>query len=63
MVTKFSSSGRVSCWAGMRPMADPMIRSHSITFVVDGSATAKRVVELMASMGNIEIDSRKNYVR
>ena len=60
---KDSAEGRVSCWGGMRPMADPDIRSHSITFVVDSSQTAKKVVELVASFGDIEIDSRKNYVR
>ena len=60
---KDGTEGTVSCWGGMRPMADPEIRSHSITFVVDSSQTAKKVVELMASFGDIEIDSRKNYVR
>ncbi|GMH60309.1 hypothetical protein TL16_g03023 [Triparma laevis f. inornata] len=56
-------SGGKSCWSGMRPMADEVIRSHSITFVVDNAETAKKVVELMRQIGDIEVDSRKMYVR
>ena len=56
-------SGGTSCWSGMRPMADEAIRSHSITFVVDDAETAKKVVELMREIGDIEVDSRKMYVR
>jgi len=55
--------GGESCWNGMRDLADESIRSHTITFVVETPEVAKRVVELMADFGNVEVDSRKVYVR
>lgn len=56
-------AGGKSCWKGMRELAEEGIRSHTITFVVETPSIAKRVVELMANFGNVEVDSRKVYVR
>ena len=56
-------AGGKSCWGGMRDLADEEIRSHTITFVVESPSIAKNVVELMSNFGNVEVDSRKVYVR
>jgi len=55
--------GDLGVWGNMTPLIPEEVRSHTLVFNMESPSESKAVVEKMLRFADVEIDSRKTYVR